>query len=137
MDPREFLKLARNLNASPSEAAQRTAVSRAYYGVYLSAQELLAVEGLPFQNDASDHRRVPEYLTHAHDATISGIGNASRDLHHERVLADYRMKLAKFNQKGAALIVAKAAASLRTLDALDRAARRAAVAQIRAALHLP
>ena len=46
-DPEGFLEVARSLahKTNPTEAELRTAVGRAYYGVFLQAREVLAATG--------------------------------------------------------------------------------------------
>ncbi|MBI4339114.1 MAG: hypothetical protein HY680_04080 [Chloroflexi bacterium] len=56
-DPDDFWQLVQALVATPtpSEAASRTAASRAYYALYLTVRERL---GLPTAGEAADHGRV-------------------------------------------------------------------------------
>lgn len=137
MDPREFLAVAISLHSSAMEAERRSAVSRAYYALYLTAQEFLEAEGLQFTHTAEDHQRVPRYLSYSGDSSVADVGDAIRDLLQERILADYRMGERKFNQRTCSLLVAKAEASLRVVDGVDRAGRRTLAATIKARLSLP
>lgn len=43
LDPREFIRLARELGARTDEASLRAAVGRAYYGLFLLAREKLGL----------------------------------------------------------------------------------------------
>ncbi len=137
MDPRAFLTVTGNLHASGEEANRRTAVSRAYYALYLTAHQLLKAETLPLHDGPADHRRVPEYLMASGNQEIENVGKVLQDLRHERVLADYRMNESKFNQNLCALIFAKARQSLNVLDSLDRGAKRVIVANIKAQHNFP
>lgn len=132
MDPRDFLALATTLHASQNEAERRTAVSRAYYALFLSARRLLEAESLPLGHLHEDHRLVPDYLRDAASEALADVGNAIADLRRERNMADYDMETAKFNQALCALLLEKAPASLRVLDGLNREARRTMAAAIRA-----
>lgn len=133
MDPREFLNVATALHAGPQEAPRRTAVSRAYYALYLATHEILAAEGLPFTGLGQDHRLVPDYLRASGNAGAQSVADALRDLLTDRIEADYRMRVTRFNQATCALILAKARMHLATVDAWDTAARRALATRIKAA----
>jgi uncharacterized protein (UPF0332 family) len=136
MDPRDFLAVAINLGASTDEAHRRTAVSRAYYALFLNARRMLEVESLPLGHLHDDHRLVPEYFRDAGDERLADVGDAIADLRRERNLADYDMDAAKFNQALCALLVEKARASIQVLNGLNREARRAMVGAIRARRNL-
>ena len=64
-DPKDFLRLARGLaqQNGAREAELRTAVSRAYYGVFLQAREMLASSGeITPTGTGRDHELVIEAL---------------------------------------------------------------------------
>lgn len=136
MDPREFLTVAANLHAS-DEAGRRTSVSRAYYALFLSARDLLEAESLPIMHSAEDHQLVPNYLGDSGDQAIVDVGDAIRDLRHERTVADYDMQNLKFNRNTCALLVAKARTNLQVLDGLSPAVRNNVVATIKAQHGIP
>lgn len=137
MDPRDFLIVAASLQSSPQEAERRTAVSRAYYALYLAAHEMLEAERLPLTRTGKDHGLVPEYLRDSGNPGALNVADALRDLFSDRIHADYRMRVARFNQMTCALIVTKARVHLATVDRWDAAARSAIGAKIRAARGIP
>jgi uncharacterized protein (UPF0332 family) len=85
MDARDFCRLGRSLvgDASPSEAACRTAVSRAYYGAFLSARDAAAIG----TTGAEVHRRTASYYIVF--ARKPGIGNLLNRLRRARNISDY------------------------------------------------
>ena len=52
----EYLSLARRLGASDDEASQRSAISRAYYALYITARRRLELNGVRITGD--QHRAV-------------------------------------------------------------------------------
>ena len=136
MDPRDFLKVSTALRTSQGEADRRTAVSRAYYALFLSARRLLEAEAIALGRLHEDHRLVPDYLRHSQNETLADVGDSIADLRRERNMADYDMDTTKFNQALCALLVEKARAGLQVLDELNRNARRAMAAAIRARRNL-
>ena len=94
MTGNEFLTLAENLKgaAAPTEAAYRTAISRAYYGAFHLACAFLADLDVKI---GKDHGEVWNRLG------SSGITDAKKAatmlaiLHENRIVADYRLESAK------------------------------------------
>lgn len=137
MNPRDFLGVGTKLHSSPEEADRRTSVSRAYYALFLSAQELLETESVPLQRNYRDHQLVPEYLRNSANQAIEEIGDAIADLRNERNIADYDMVALRFNQQTCALLLAKARVHLQVLDGLTRPTRKAMVGAIKKHYALP
>jgi len=137
MNPRDFLRVAANVHNSEDEAERRTAVSHAYYAVFLGARRLLEAESLPLSHFHEDHRLVPDCLRDTGDEMLADVGDAIADVRRERNGADYDMDTPKFNRALCGLLVEKARASLQVLDGLNRDARRAMAAAIRARRKTP
>jgi len=137
MNPRDFLRVAANLHKSQDEADRCTTVSRAYHATFLSARRLLEAESLPLGHLHEDHRLVPDYLRDSGDEMLADVGDAIADVRRERNGADYDMDTPKFNRALCGLLVEKARASLQVLDGLNRDARRAMAAAIRARRKTP
>jgi uncharacterized protein (UPF0332 family) len=61
-DPHDFLRLAARLAQSSEEAEPRSAISRAYYAVFLKARENLRATGVALTNTGRDHGLVVRAL---------------------------------------------------------------------------
>ncbi len=89
-DPEDFLSLAKNLTSasSASEADLRTAISRAYYAVYLRARETLIAAGeMQSTKSGADHGIVISKLR----SRGGSLGDQVDWLRVRRTRADYRL----------------------------------------------
>ena len=91
MDPRDFLQVAGRLTlASGSTAADyRTAISRAYYGVYHLARQLLNDRLQFFCNVDNEHLWVQRHYYNCQMKAAKEIGRPLGNLHEARKNADY------------------------------------------------
>ena len=89
MNGRDFLAVAKNLLAAPTEADWRTAVSRAYYAAFHVARQLLG--DLSFRVPRADpaHAYLWMRLSNCGDPQIQAGGQRLHDLRSERNRADY------------------------------------------------
>lgn len=88
MIPRLFLTLAEELGQAGGPAQCRTAISRAYYAVFNTAERLL--ERMGFHRPKRDpHIVLRQRLLSSGDAEFMRIGSDLNELHHDRVQADY------------------------------------------------
>jgi uncharacterized protein (UPF0332 family) len=89
MDPREFLNLAQQLSLATTEAAWRSAVSRAYYAAFHVARQL--VEDLGFTVPRADraHSYLWLRLSNCGEAWLQQAGRELNDLRRHRNEADY------------------------------------------------
>ena len=89
MDEREFLALAQALAVMTSEAAWRSAVSRAYYAAFHVARHLM--EGLGFRVPHADRGQGHLWLrlSNCGDARLQQVGVDLNTLRQERNRADY------------------------------------------------
>ena len=89
MNPRAFLALARDLVSNVNEEDLRTAVSRAYYGAFHVARDLLF--GLGFQVPDADraHGYLWLRLSNCGDSQVVTVGMRLQQLRHQRNQADY------------------------------------------------
>lgn len=89
MSPREFLTLALELQTHTSEAAWRTAVSRAYYAAFHAARRLLKSWG--FQIGQADHAHVgvTRRLAIAGIPKLDTVARELAELRSKRNAADY------------------------------------------------
>src|SRR5438034_5452135 len=119
---KSFLQLAGHLVANPAlgdaEARFRTAVSRAYYGAYHVAVEVLGELGLRVPRNFAGHEIVCRELRHANDPGAGLAADLIGDLRTERNKADYDLAEAKFkSQKNAKLSVETAHEAVTALEA--------------------
>jgi hypothetical protein len=111
-----FLTLAEDMAQAGGTAECRTAISRAYYAVFNSADRFL--ERMQFHRPKTDYHNVlRQRLLSCGDPEIIRIGSDLRDLHHERVQADYRMDDRSVEEKSKAVAMTLVARTM--IDALD------------------
>ncbi|MDZ7360695.1 MAG: hypothetical protein ONB46_08210 [candidate division KSB1 bacterium] len=91
MEGKEFLIVAQKLVQMRSEAAIRSAVSRAYYSAFITGRKLLFELGFSLQIDASAHEQVYRLLHNAGIPIIKDIAASLKNLRLRRVQADYEM----------------------------------------------
>lgn len=89
----EFLDIADQFQASPSEAKRRTSIGRSYYALYNVLFGFFSSQGVVFENGGGDHWRLVNYLTKCNDRQAFKIGGALRDLRTVRTDADYHMNI--------------------------------------------
>jgi uncharacterized protein (UPF0332 family) len=95
MNPGEFISFANSLSASATSgpAGYRSAVSRAYYGAYLSVLSLVEVD-LQISckiRDKSEHAVLQMFLVGCQVPEAAAIGLMLGNLHQCRKEADYEM----------------------------------------------
>lgn len=89
-------RLATSRNAK--EADYRSAVSRAYYGAFHLAGAYLSTLRFSVPKGAAAHGWIPQVLSNAACSEAIGAGRLLRDLHAERIIADYRWNLPAANK---------------------------------------
>jgi uncharacterized protein (UPF0332 family) len=118
-----LIALAGSLVGQESEAAKRSAVSRAYYGAFNAARRLLEAHGIPVDNHRA-HDRVWRTFKEAGRATsgterrwqmVGDLGGALRVLRNQADYADVVPRL----DREAADAVATAQRLLTLLDELE------------------
>ena len=93
-----YLNVADKLISLESEAGFRSAVSRAYYGVFGEVRNQLEIKGLSF-NQANVHQQVIEWLTSQTDSSIKKIGWDLHYLRSERNRSDYNARVSFDRQR--------------------------------------
>ena len=95
-DPREFLRVANALQAATAEAEWRTAVGRAYYGLFLLARDRLYPSPMPSRVIRRQMARGRLANIPIHQAVLeevkrrsTSVGNQLQKLHELRIQADY------------------------------------------------
>src|SRR5271170_2290337 len=90
MRPREFLELAKELTEQDTAAANRSAISRAYYAVFNAAEEFLRRMG--FGSPKRDyHVGLQRRLLVCGDPEFVKMGSDLGEFHRKRIEADYKM----------------------------------------------
>lgn len=101
MDPADFISLAIKLSSSRQESELRTAVSRAYYGAFHAASELLDECGVVFPPKeiygAEIHGKVRFCLANADSGDAALVANRLSALRRQRNQADYDLKSDRFS----------------------------------------
>jgi uncharacterized protein (UPF0332 family) len=88
----DFLGLAHDLAARPDEAAQRSAISRAYYAVFGAARDRLTERGWRATGGPPHHRVWKTYQDSAR-SDCRRVGELGFVLRDQRNTADYRRPL--------------------------------------------
>src|SRR5688572_25261947 len=94
MTPSEFLDAAARYAQGATEADWRSAISRAYYGVFHHFCEFFGAYGLKLGRSGQSHFNVYAGLLHCGFATVSIIGSEVDTLRERRVDADYDLQIA-------------------------------------------
>jgi uncharacterized protein (UPF0332 family) len=111
----EFIQFAGKLAAfsPPSEPALRSAVSRAYYGAYHTALELL--EKASIQDKSRNHGKNVQKLQNSGNIICKTAGDLLSDFQSQRVKADYELQSAGFGTPTLAFRAVEVAAKIRDL----------------------
>ena len=132
MDPRDFISLALRLSSSKRQADLRSAVSRAYYGAFHVACELLEDCGIQLSGKqlygADAHKNVRFCLRESGSDTGGKAGEKLGSLRRERNKADYDLKSREFDF---ATVSFQLHVTHEIVDAIDRCRQDPAFAQIR------
>jgi len=132
MQGRDFLAVAENLVKSQFEASIRSAVSRAYYAVLNSANELLLDLGFSVERGPGVHGQVRNRLSNCGVETLADFPAIFDELRAQRNDADYNMKSKEFlDQAICALRVARAELAINLLADCNKEPLRS---QIRAGI---
>ena len=85
-----YLALGDHLLRQSGEEYYRSAVSRAYYGVFCHIRDILQQRGTSFAIAADVHRQVITALKSDSRPEVAQLGEDLDGLRHQRNLADYR-----------------------------------------------
>ncbi|MFH1856507.1 MAG: hypothetical protein ABH836_04675 [Candidatus Omnitrophota bacterium] len=95
MNPDSFLDLAKKLNDGEiilSEAKIRTAISRAYYFIFLKIRQKLEKSGFDIVETSESHRQITDLLKKTQDTNAIKVALGLQSLRTKRNTADYNMK---------------------------------------------
>jgi uncharacterized protein (UPF0332 family) len=121
MTGRDFLSFAMTLHNSDDEAARRSAVSRAYYGLFHQVKEIFVAANIRLKHNHEDHSTMTHYLGVSKVLDAKYIGEKLKDLRAERNEADYDLQKAKFGKKQCEIQCLLAETLCNKLDGLDLA----------------
>lgn len=119
---RDFLTLAKSLTAmAPTDAAQRSAISRAYYAAQNFARHVLRSFGQSKVADTmKSHGLVWRFLEQSGDTDFRKVAQKLADLEADRVGADYHLDKAQFEKTTKATqCINRAQAIIADLDVND------------------
>jgi hypothetical protein len=96
MNPEHFLGLAARLANSNGEAERRSAVSRAYYGAFHRARELVKTCDVVLPKTADIHVKISACLQNSRDPELLAAGRKLDSFRVERNNADYQLDDRRF-----------------------------------------
>lgn len=115
MDAIDFISLAGKLVAANAhDAACRTAVSRAYYGVFHLAKDFLTELGFPPPRTANVHVFVQHCLMGSGQSIACTAASLLSDLHAARNRADYQLSNHTIGKQPVAMLCLETAHEIRT-----------------------
>jgi uncharacterized protein (UPF0332 family) len=89
MQPADYMTLADTLAKKEGAAESRSAISRAYYSVYLEAEAMLESWGFQFHGNGLDHALARDRLKRSGHTLLVHVGRELGPLHRSRKVADY------------------------------------------------
>jgi uncharacterized protein (UPF0332 family) len=99
MNGEEFFSLAVTLSAGATPAEMRSTVSRAYYGAFHTAADLIRSTGIGLPNSSECHNKVIQVLGAAEDAEVEVVSCKIGSLRSTRNRADYDVQEPKYEKK--------------------------------------
>ncbi len=119
MDGQQFLEISKKHLNIPSEAAYRSAVSRAYYALFHAVATFTASLGFPSVKGPQAHGQLPARLNSCGVEEGMQIGRWLKELHRQRLSADYDLASEGFSpQFRSAVWVAQAEQAVIKLNAI-------------------
>jgi len=116
MQGADFLEVAKDLAKSHSEAALRSAVSRAYYALFNVAAQVLIEWGFVVSQGPGAHGEVRNRFSNCGIEQVTDFVHSLDELRARRNQADYNMNSKAFdNRTHCALLVASAGVAIQTL----------------------
>lgn len=124
MHPREYLDVAHECIQRDEPRWSRTAINRAYYAVYSSAEASLATFGCDVPKTGAGHREVRQLCFYSGVPELQRVADVLREVYSWRVRADYRHDdLDPEQVRLAAQAVSKGRRALKLLDEVSAEGR--------------
>jgi uncharacterized protein (UPF0332 family) len=105
VDGSDFLNLAIRLSGGGSEAEWRSAASRAYYGAFHLARDVVVSCGVALPKTADAHDKLQWCLSHAGDESLAAIASKLNSLRSSRNVADYDLLSLQFSKRDSVLVI--------------------------------
>lgn len=105
MTPSEFLDSADRFAQGLTEGDWRSAVSRAYYGVFHHFREVFVSHGLNLGRSGQSHFNIYTGLLHCGVAAVAPLGSEVDTLRERRVDADYDLHIVVTQSEAADAVV--------------------------------
>jgi len=116
MNGEDFLEVSRLLLKTPTEAAYRTAVNRAYYAVFHCCTAFFSELGLKISDGPQTHGQLLSRINNCGTPELQNVHAPLFDLYKRRRIADYNLNSSQFNaQAFVALDVASAGQIIATI----------------------
>jgi uncharacterized protein (UPF0332 family) len=116
-DWEEFLEFAEEqVKRRGNPAAERSAISRAYYAVFHRAKSYYLAKGETLTYNAADHASVKDWFEHSGNRDVSKIGLWIGRLRQSRRDADYEDRFPNLSSEAESAIIA----ARRAIDAISR-----------------
>jgi hypothetical protein len=122
MTGKDFILFAQTLHGHKDEAARRSSVSRAYYGLFHQVKSVVASAGIRVPNDASAHPILARYLKETGKNGVAGVRNIGEKLEELRAIrndADYNLEDRGFSKETCFLQFVIASSSYNKLLEID------------------
>lgn len=114
-DGNEFIHLAGKLCVlrDAAEAEFRTAASRAYYGAFHLANQFMDELGFTVPDNENAHGQLRLRLLNSGEPTCVAAGKFLREMHQNRLVADYKLEIDKFQDAAQARLIVERAHKFR------------------------
>ena len=117
MHGKDFVYPAEQLLRMPSDAADRTAVNRAYYAIYHCSSEFLSELGLKTSSGPQTHGQLQARVNNCGVTEFQQLYRIIHKLYDNRLLADYDLKNDDFkSQSTTAFLIASAKQAIAIID---------------------
>jgi hypothetical protein len=128
----DFLHLAVRLSGGATEAEWRSAVSRACYGAFHLALNLVESCGVTLPKTADAHEKLQWCLVHAGNSRLPPVVERLNSLRAARNVADYDLTSSKFTKRGSVAVAITRAQQI--VDALALVRSQSDFAETRSAI---
>ncbi|GHT40138.1 hypothetical protein FACS189437_05340 [Bacteroidia bacterium] len=88
-NPKDFIKISKELKTGHTEAHYRTLINRAYYGAFGHIREQLPI----YTDGISVHREVLRFLQYSSNENEQKVGEKLKYLFQQRIDADYKYNI--------------------------------------------
>jgi uncharacterized protein (UPF0332 family) len=88
-NPKEFIKISKELKTGSTEAHYRSIINRSYYGAFGYIRERLPI----YADGISVHREVLRFLKYSPKTNDNEAGKKLESLFNQRIVADYKYNI--------------------------------------------